>query len=203
MPLGNFEQIVADPLLIKSRPEAEKLLLTIGKRDVSYDDMPVALYWCRPGDLRTRTVSEGHVVTGLNDQHCHMSVPPDSPLQVGDMVELMGPTVLESGVPIREGLHLYAHCLRGTPGGVALLAINNSRTQPTSIVLPNGGDRYTMSAPDLEATQVQLNGEVRKQSAGDEFPALKPIHVLAGTIELQPASISFLAVLKADNPSCR
>ena len=39
---------------------------------------------------------------------------------------LMGSTVLDSGVPIQEGLHIYAHCLRGTPGGVALLAINNS-----------------------------------------------------------------------------
>src|ERR1700719_2570732 len=72
---------------------------------------------------------------------------------------LMSPTVLESGVPIREGLHLYAHCLRGKLGGVALLAINNSRTRPTSIVLPNGGDRYTLSARDLGATQVQLSGE--------------------------------------------
>jgi len=116
---------------------------------------------------------------------------------------LMGPTVLESGVPIREGLHLYAHCLRGTPGGVALLAINNSRTRPTSIVFPNGGDRYALSARDLEATQVQLSGEVLKLSTGDELPALKPIHFSAGAVELQPASISFLAVLRADNPSCR
>jgi heparanase 1 len=116
---------------------------------------------------------------------------------------LMSPTVLESGVPIREGLHLYAHCLRGTPGGVALLAINNSRTRPTSIGLPNGGDRYALSARDIEATQVQLSGEVLKLSAGGELPALKPIHVSAGAVELQPASITFLAVLKADNPSCR
>jgi heparanase len=115
---------------------------------------------------------------------------------------LMSPTVLESGASIREGLHLYAHCLRGRPGGVALLAINNSRTRPTSIVLPNGGDRYALSAQDLEATQVQLNGEVLKLSAGDELPALKPIHFSAGAVELPPASISFLAVLKADNPSC-
>jgi hypothetical protein len=41
--------------------------------------------------------------------------------------KLMGTTVLESGVPIRKGLHLYAHSLRGHPGGVALLAINKDR----------------------------------------------------------------------------
>jgi hypothetical protein len=106
-------------------------------------------------------------------------------------------------VPIREGLHLYAHCLRGTPGGVALLAINNSRTRPISIALPNGGDRYTLSAPNLEATQTRLNGDVLRLSAGDELPALKPVHVPAVTVELQPASITFLAVSMADNPGCR
>lgn len=116
---------------------------------------------------------------------------------------LVGPTVLKSGVPIREGLHLYAHCLRGTSGGVALLAINNSRTRPISIVLPNGGDRYTLSARDLEATQVELNGEVLRLSAGDELPVLKPVHVSAGTVELQPASITFLAVATANNLGCR
>jgi hypothetical protein len=50
---------------------------------------------------------------------------------------------------------------------------------------------------------IQLNGEVLKRSAGDELPTLKPIHLSAGPVELQPASISFLAVLKAGNPSCR
>jgi hypothetical protein len=116
---------------------------------------------------------------------------------------LMGRTVLESGVSIREGLHLYAHCLRGTPGGVALLAINNNRTRQTSIVLPKGGDRFTLSAQGLEATQAELNGDVLRLSEDDELPALKPIHAPAGTVELEPASITFLALSTADNPGCR
>lgn len=41
---------------------------------------------CRPGDLRPRAIDDGHIVTGLNDQHCHMRVPAGSPMQVGDMV---------------------------------------------------------------------------------------------------------------------
>ena len=28
----------------------------------------------------------GHTVLGLNDQHCHLGTPEESPLQVGDMV---------------------------------------------------------------------------------------------------------------------
>jgi len=71
---------------VQSRPEPTKCLLTMGKRDVSYDDLPVALHWCRPGDAKPRPVGDGHTVTGLNDQHCHMTVPTVSPLRVGDMV---------------------------------------------------------------------------------------------------------------------
>jgi D-serine dehydratase len=74
---------------VQSRPEPGKVLLTMGKRDVSYDEMPVALRWFRPGGgFGTAPVAlqAGHVVTGLNDQHCHMTVPTNSPLAVGDMV---------------------------------------------------------------------------------------------------------------------
>jgi D-serine dehydratase len=76
---------------VQSRPEAKKAILTVGKRDISYDvDLPVPLRWVRPrsgvgaGDIAD--LGPGHVVTGLNDQHCHMTVPADSPLAVGDMV---------------------------------------------------------------------------------------------------------------------
>ena len=35
---------------VQSRPDPEKAPLTIGKRDVSYDEPPVALHWAPPGD---------------------------------------------------------------------------------------------------------------------------------------------------------
>jgi hypothetical protein len=115
----------------------------------------------------------------------------------------MGSTVLDSGVPIREGLHVYAHCLRGTPGGVALLAINNSRTQPTSVALSTPAERYTLAAQQLEASHVQLNGQELRLAAHDEFPALKGERVQAGALDLAPASITFLAITEAGNTSCR
>lgn len=73
---------------VQSRPEAEKLIAGIGKRDVSYDDQPVALTWFRPGSSMEgpRGLSPDHTVTRLNDQHCHMIIPADSPLKVGDMI---------------------------------------------------------------------------------------------------------------------
>jgi D-serine dehydratase len=71
---------------VQSRPEPQKALLTMGKRDVSYDELPVPLHWCRPGARAPEKLAPGHIVTGLNDQHCHMAIPADSPLAVGDMV---------------------------------------------------------------------------------------------------------------------
>src|SRR5258706_2269174 len=67
---------------VQSRPEPTKALLTLGKRDASYDDMPVALAWYRPGSNahQPSAMPGGHVVTRLNDQHCHMSLPSGSAL---------------------------------------------------------------------------------------------------------------------------
>lgn len=78
---------------VQSRPERTKAILTAGKRDISYDaHMPVPLKWLRPGaGVDVRAIAElgaGHIVTELNDQHCHVTIPADSPLQVGDMVAL-------------------------------------------------------------------------------------------------------------------
>jgi Glycosyl hydrolase family 79, N-terminal domain len=115
---------------------------------------------------------------------------------------LMGSTVLESGVPLQPGLHLYAHCLRGTPAGVALLAINNRRTQATSIDIPIAMERYTLAAKDLEGTQVELNGKELKLQSKGELPDLQAIAARAGAVELAPASITFLAVAGAGNTSC-
>lgn len=73
---------------VQSRPEPNKTLLTMGKRDVSYDaGMPVPLRWMRPGlHGKPQPMPRGHVVTALNDQHAHMGTPGESPLAVGDMV---------------------------------------------------------------------------------------------------------------------
>jgi heparanase 1 len=116
---------------------------------------------------------------------------------------LMGSTVLDAGVPIREGLHLYAHCLRGTPGGVALLAINNSRTRPTSIDVPVGADRYTLTAERLDSPSVRLNGQELRLGGNDQLPNLQASRIPSGPVELAPASIAFLALAKAANGNCR
>ena len=84
--------------------------------------------------------------------------------------KLMDTGVLESGVPIQSGLHLYAHCLRGTPGGVALLAINNDRAAPRTLTVPLPGERYTLSSDDLQGKTVRLNGVALELGADDVLP---------------------------------
>ncbi len=73
---------------VQSRPESEKAILTLGKRDASFDaGPPVPELWFRPGTHeRPAPFGEGCTVTELNDQHTHMTVPAESPLTVGDMV---------------------------------------------------------------------------------------------------------------------
>jgi len=116
---------------------------------------------------------------------------------------LMGRTVLESGIPIQAGLHVYAHCLRGTPGGVALLALNTSRTDASAIDLPTPADAYTLTATSLEDTQVRLNGQPLSLQANDELPVLQGQRVSPGRVTLAPASITFLRLADAGNASCR
>ena len=73
---------------VQSRPETRLAIVGLGKRDVSYDELPVPLAWFRPGGTAARpaAVPPGHRALRLNDQHTHLEIPADSPLEVGDML---------------------------------------------------------------------------------------------------------------------
>ena len=116
---------------------------------------------------------------------------------------LMGTTVLDSGTEMQEGLHLYAHCLPDMSGGVTLLAINNSRAERSTLSVPVGGERYTLSADDPQATDVSLNGRPLGLGADDTLPELAPESFAAGDVTFEPTTITFLALPEANNPSCR
>ncbi len=120
--------------------------------------------------------------------------------------KLMGTTVLDAGPSPAPTLHLYAHCLRGQPGGIALLAINTDRTGSHSLNLTTAAERYTLSVPsveNLEDTHVQLNSTELKLGADDAIPQLSGMPIGPGPLTLAPASITFVAIPKADNASCR
>ncbi len=88
LPAGELSPALEVWASVQSRPEPDKALLTMGKRDVSHDaGLPVPLKWHRPGRAGgVRAMPPGHAVTALNDQHCYLGIPRESPLQVGDMI---------------------------------------------------------------------------------------------------------------------
>jgi hypothetical protein len=112
---------------------------------------------------------------------------------------LMGTTVLDAG-PIRPGLHVYAHCLRDSSGGVSLLAIDNGKNAAT-LALSSPADVYALSAPKLESMDVMLNGRLLAAGPDGQIPALLPVHV-EHAVTLSPASIAFIALPHAANPHC-
>jgi len=116
---------------------------------------------------------------------------------------LMGRTVLDSGVPIEPGLHVYAHCQRGIAGGVTLLVINNDRNDARTLTLPDASERYTLDAASLQDAAVRLNGRMLSLENGDRIPRLTGIAMPAGRITLAPVTITFLTIPEAGNRACR
>ena len=117
--------------------------------------------------------------------------------------QLMGTIVLDAGVLLQSGLHVYAHCQRGMPGGVALLAINTDRDAPHALTLPTASVRYTLDAANLLDERVRLNGRPLALTAKDELPAIAGAPAAAGTVTFAPATITFLAIAEAGNEACR
>lgn len=116
---------------------------------------------------------------------------------------LMGTTVLDSEMPIEMGLHVYAHCERGSSGGVTLVVINNDRDDARMLRLPDASERYTLDAASLQDVAVRLNGSMLSLGDGDALPRLAGVSMPAGPITLAPATISFLVIPEAGNSACR
>jgi heparanase 1 len=117
--------------------------------------------------------------------------------------QLMGTTVLDAAASIESGLHRYAHCQRGMPGGVVLMVINTDRNAPHWLVLPTASMRYTLDATSLFDARVRLNGRTLALEAGDEIPTIAGAATTAGTLVFEPTTITFLAIPEARNEACR
>jgi len=73
---------------VQSCPEPGRVILTMGKRDASYDaGFPKPFGWLRPGSHdEVQLLEPEHITVEMNDQHLFLDVPTSSPLQVGDLV---------------------------------------------------------------------------------------------------------------------
>lgn len=59
--------------VVQSCPEPGLALLSMGKRDVSYDlDLPLPLWRATPGETQTQVVPSHWRITALNDQHAYL-----------------------------------------------------------------------------------------------------------------------------------
>ncbi|MEA2891996.1 MAG: hypothetical protein QOI05_2789 [Bradyrhizobium sp.] len=116
---------------------------------------------------------------------------------------LMGTTVLESGVPLEQGLHVYAHCQRGKSGGVALLVINTDRIASRALRLTSASERYALDATSLRSAIVQLNGTTLALDDNGDLPPTEGRSTPAGSLTFAPATISFLTIPGAGNRACQ
>jgi hypothetical protein len=115
----------------------------------------------------------------------------------------MATGVLEPGLPIQAGLHVHAHCLRGMPGGAALLVINTDRDAPHGLTITDATQRYTLDAANLQDGSVRLNGAALSLTEAGDLPPIAGIATAAGEVMFAPATITFLAVPAAANAACR
>ncbi|MGY6651973.1 amino acid deaminase [Amycolatopsis sp. TRM77291] len=72
---------------VTSKPTNELALLTIGKRDASFDEGMPEPRLIRKGDGPPSAL-EGHSIQKMNDQHAFLTLPASSPVEVGDWVAL-------------------------------------------------------------------------------------------------------------------
>ncbi|MFZ4623644.1 MAG: amino acid deaminase [Rhodoferax sp.] len=74
---------------VQSCPEPGLALLTVGKRDISYDwDLPTPLLVCPRGTRELQAAPADWQISQLNDQHAYLQGPAPLALQVGDRVGL-------------------------------------------------------------------------------------------------------------------
>ena len=117
---------------------------------------------------------------------------------------LMGTTVLDAGPSPAPGVHVFAHCLAGKPGGVAVLAVNTDRSVSQGVAVPVSGERYTLaSSKGMLSPVVELNGQELAAGKDGSVPAIKGVATKAGVVSLPAASLTFLALPDAGNASCR
>lgn len=72
---------------VQSVPEAGMAIIGLGKRDAAFDaGLPTPELHYRPQQSAPTPVNQNWKVVRIMDQHCMMSVPQDSDIQVGDLI---------------------------------------------------------------------------------------------------------------------
>jgi heparanase len=117
--------------------------------------------------------------------------------------KLMGTAVLDPQVSVAPNTYVYAQCLEGKARGVTLLVIDADRQRSFDLNLPTAGERYTLTAKQLEDTTVELNGQPLRLTSIGDLPQLEGEPVNAGRVSFAPTSITYLTIANAGNANCQ
>lgn len=107
---------------------------------------------------------------------------------------LMGTKVYDVVLPI-DGVDVFAHNLKGSKDGLAVLIVNPKDTE-CSINIPVKAEQYLLTTDELQTKTVKLNGTVLKLNPDDTMPEIKGKKIKAGEVLLPAHSIMFLSVKK-------
>jgi len=108
---------------------------------------------------------------------------------------LMGNTVYQTGEPLREGAHVYAHSRKDGKDGVVYLVINSSWTETTTVDLPKEAEVYALTGNGkMRSRTMLLNGKELKLGENDALPCLCGEKVTAGKLEVAPGGCTFIVL---------
>ena len=112
---------------------------------------------------------------------------------------LMNARVLAIDSPTST-LRMYAHCLKGRTGGVALVVVNLA-DGPARVAFAGSGTAYALSAVD-GGRSAALNGLPLGLGAGDTLPKMSGVAAV-GALDLGSGSVTFVAFARAGSSACQ
>ena len=108
---------------------------------------------------------------------------------------LMGTTVFDTGIPVVEGAHVYAHNHKSDADKKVYLVINNSWTESTTVELEQDAELYVLSGKgNMRSTVMYLNDEPLVLGENDALPELKGRTICADSVELKPGNCAFIVM---------
>ncbi|KPF86656.1 hypothetical protein [Novosphingobium sp. AAP93] len=113
----------------------------------------------------------------------------------------MGTTVLASPRSPSPALRLYAQCLVGKPGGVAVMALNTGEAAQ-AFNLGGKAVAWVMTGQPVDTRSVLINGKAPALAPDLTFTGLEGL-ATAAKVTLPGHAIAFYAVPGAANPACR
>lgn len=114
----------------------------------------------------------------------------------------MGTRALDPGIVPARNVRVYAQCMKGSKGGVALMVLNMDGSSEALLKLPLAGERYSLSSPDIFSQTVLLNGKELRVGPDGTLPSIHGEQSHPGTTKFAPLTITFVEMPSAGNQQC-